>query len=70
MPAFNAANPRGEVADALRRIKTAFVRRELTEDDHFYEDVAVNRGFQLRACATIDEALEWLKQPRSTDPHR
>jgi hypothetical protein len=61
MPTFNAASPKGELAQALRTIKTAFVRPELTEDDRFFETVAVNRGFPLRAFDSLDNALEWLK---------
>ena len=62
MSTFFAANPKGELAEKLRKIRTAFVRRELTADDHFYENVAINRGFQLHAFDTLDKAVEWLKQ--------
>jgi hypothetical protein len=62
MAAFNAANPQGGLVQSLREIKTAFVRQELTRDDLFYENVAVNRGFQLRAFDTLYKAIEWLKQ--------
>ncbi|MBN2000298.1 hypothetical protein JW935_22300 [candidate division KSB1 bacterium] len=62
MPTFNAANPPDELAQSLRKIKTAFVRRELDEDDRFFENVAVNRGFPLRAFDSFDKAVEWLKQ--------
>ena len=62
MGSFKAANPQGELAQSLREIKTAFVRQELTRDDLFYENVAVNRGFQLRAFDTLYKAIEWLKQ--------
>ena len=64
MAAFNAANPQGKLAQSLREIKTAFVRQELTRDDLFYENVAVNRGFQLRAFDTVYKAIEWLKQDK------
>ena len=62
MPTFDAADPEGEIANLLRRIKTAFVRRELSDDDRFYETVAVNRGFLLRAFDTCEKAVEWLTQ--------
>lgn len=62
MPTYDAANPTGEIANSLRRIKTAFVRRELSEDDRFYENVAVNRGFSLRAFDKCEIAVEWLTQ--------
>jgi hypothetical protein len=61
MPTFNAANPKGELVQELRTIKTAFVRHELTEDDRFFENVSVNRGFQVGAFDSLDKALEWLK---------
>jgi hypothetical protein len=62
MPTFDAANPRDEVAKSLRDIKTAFVRRELSNDDRFYENVAFNRGFQLHAFNSVEKAVEWLRQ--------
>jgi hypothetical protein len=30
-------------------------------DNRFIEDVAVNRGMNVRAFATVGEAEEWLK---------
>ncbi|ADI85516.1 hypothetical protein [Geobacter sulfurreducens] len=60
MPTFYAGTPQGELARVLRQVKTAFVRRSLTEDDHFLETVAVNRGFKLRAFDSIDKAVAWL----------
>ena len=65
IPTFNAADPQGEVADKLRSIRTAFVRRELTENDRFFETVAVNRGFQLRAFDSVEKAVKWLMQGNS-----
>lgn len=56
--AFGAANPQGEIAQSLRNVKTAFVRRKLTEDDHFYETTAVNQGYLLRAFDSMDKAVE------------
>ena len=60
MPTFDAANPQDAFAGPLRKIRTAYVRKELTEDDLFFETVAVNRGFQLRAFDSIEKAVEWL----------
>jgi len=62
MPTFKAASPHGEEASSLRRIRAAFVRHELSEDDLFYETVAVNRGFPVRAFDTVEKAVEWLTQ--------
>lgn len=62
MPTFKAASPQGALGQALRDLKAAFVRRELTPQDRFFEDVAVNRGFRLRAFEKLDEAAKWLIQ--------
>jgi hypothetical protein len=64
MPTYDAANPKGELADRLRKLKTAFVREDLTEEDRFFENVAVNRGFELRAFDSVEKAVEWLVQGR------
>jgi hypothetical protein len=58
---YEAANPKGEVARSLRKVKAAFVRQKLTQNDHFFENVAVNRGFKLQAFDTFDKAVEWLR---------
>ena len=62
MSTFSAAAPRNELAQLLRKIKTAFVPKELTVNDHFFENVAVNRGFLVHAFDKLDKAVEWLKQ--------
>ena len=41
--------------------KIALVYSECTHDEKFLENVAVNRGFQLRVFDETDKALEWLK---------
>ena len=62
MPTFDAGNPKGEIVNSLRRLKAAFVRHELTEEDRFLETVAVNRGFSVRAFDTCEKAVDWLTQ--------
>ncbi len=47
-----------------RNVRIAFVepaRRELHELAVFYENVCVNRGWQLRRFAGRDDALAWLQ---------
>ena len=61
MDTYKAANPQGELAEPLRKLRTAFVRNKMTEDDSFFENVAVNRGYMLRAFDSIAKAVEWLK---------
>ena len=62
MNTFSAANPQGELADGLRKIRTAVVRNKLTSDDQFFETVAVNRGFQLNIFDSEEKAKSWLLQ--------
>ena len=35
-------------------------RKESRENDRFFENVAVNRGFNLRIFSDSDKAVEWL----------
>jgi hypothetical protein len=60
MSMFEAANPKGVLAESLREVKTAFVGGKLSEDDRFYENVAVNQGYQLWEFETLNQAVEWL----------
>jgi len=60
METFSAATPEGDLARSLRDVRTAFVRPRLSEDDHFFETVAVNRGFRLKAFERIEQARAWL----------
>ncbi|MDJ0938487.1 MAG: hypothetical protein QNJ00_01855 [Woeseiaceae bacterium] len=46
-----------------RGIRIALVvpkREELHDIAVFYENVCVNRGWQVHRCATREEAMEWL----------
>jgi len=65
METFSAATPEGDLARSLRSVKTAFVRPKLSEDDRFFETVAVNRGFRLRAFETMERARTWLLDEES-----
>lgn len=62
MQLYAAANPDEKKFSTLRKLRTAFVRRELTDDDYFFETVAVNRGFTHRGFDTVEKAMEWLLQ--------
>ena len=49
-----------------RSIRIALVepaKRELKDLAMFYENVCVNRGWQLRRFATRDDAVAWLRLP-------
>lgn len=57
---FEAGDPEGELAEKLKYVKTAMVRNYLTEDDYFFETVAVNRGYQVRIFKSFENAVQWL----------
>ena len=59
---FEAGSPQGEMAAGLRKLKTALLYRELTQNLRFFENVAVNRGFPVRVFDQRDKALEWLQE--------
>ena len=44
-----------------RSVKMALVLRELSERSHFYENVCVNRGWDIRVFHDYDDAIDWLK---------
>ena len=58
---FEAGNPQSEMAAHLIELRSAFLYREITQKLRFFEDVAVNRGFQVRVFDQLDKALEWLQ---------
>ena len=47
-----------EKRPALRKLKVAALYQELAEDERFFENVAVNRGFQLRVFDNYDNSLD------------
>jgi hypothetical protein len=59
---FEAGNPQGEMAAHLRKLKSAFLYREITENLRLLETVATNRGFRVRVFDQHDKALEWLRE--------
>ena len=61
MPAFETAHPNPDMAAELLKFSFAAVYREITEDERFFENVAVNRGLRIRVFDELEEALEWLR---------
>jgi len=52
-----------------RRVRVAVVLPSLPkerEDVLFYETACVNRGWRVRSFPTRDDAIEWLKVPKSS----
>ena len=66
MGAFYTGVPQREMAQALRPFKVAAVVPLITEDLSFFEDVAINRGFNVHVFDDIDKAIEWLR-PRGSN---
>ena len=61
---FESGNPPDELSGTLRNLKVAILFSEITEDDKFFETVAVNRGYRMQIFAKIEEAIEWLNKKR------
>ena len=64
MTAFNEGSPQGEMAQALQPFKVAVLFPAITENEIFFENVAVNRGFQVNVFDDLNKAIEWVK-PKS-----
>ena len=59
MDSFNRPELFGDLG-LERFVRTALVFRELTEDVTCYENVCVNRGWQVRAFDDYDAAIDWV----------
>jgi len=57
---FIAADPPIEMKNSLRPLKVAALHQELTENEHFFETVAFNRGFPIRVFDNYELAMKWL----------
>jgi hypothetical protein len=57
---YDAGNPQGEVVSSLRQPKTAFFHRIAGEKMRFFENVALNRGFNIKTFNDYDKAIDWL----------
>lgn len=60
---YEAANPAPEVKAMLFNVRTAVLLARITQDDQFFENVAVNRGLPLRVFTDESQAREWLTTP-------
>lgn len=66
LPAYETANPEPDVARELKKFSFAALYRQITVDERFFEDTAVNRGLRVRVFDNLDKAMEWLEQERKT----
>ena len=62
MSTLETANPHPDVAKELRNFSFAAVYAEITADERFFEDAAVNRGLNVRVFDRMEPAVEWLMQ--------
>lgn len=60
METYDAATPDSILAPDLIHIRAAVLLRTITENDQFFENVAANRGFQVRMYRDERLAREWL----------
>lgn len=59
---FKAAQPQKDIFYKLLKLKTAFLYNTITTEETFLENVAVNRGLQVKVFDVFDKAIEWLEQ--------
>ena len=69
MGAFDTGATQGEMAQSLRPFKVAVVVQKITEYLSLFENVVVNRGFDVKVFDDIDKAIEWLKPGETTPKH-
>jgi len=62
---FEAGSAAPEMEQTIRDFRIAIVYSKLTEDEQLFENVAVNRGYQLHVFDSRDKAIEWLGPPAS-----
>jgi len=58
---YQTGNPPENISQKLIGMKAAFLYREITENVRFLEDVAVNRGLNMKVFDKLEEAVKWLK---------
>lgn len=66
METFDAGSEAPKMESTIRLFRLAIVYSKLTENERFFENVAVNRGYQLRVFDNMDRAIEWLR-PAAAD---
>jgi hypothetical protein len=59
---YKTANPESGIAKELMKFKFSAVYSKITEEERFFENTAVNRGFAVRVFDNFEQALEWLEQ--------
>lgn len=57
---YQAASVGPDLSGQLHQVCTAMVLDHLSEDDQFFENVAMNRGFDLRVFTDLQRARAWL----------
>ena len=62
MSTFNVGSPPPERAEELRKFCFACVYPEISQNERFFENVAVNRGFRVRVFDEFEKAVDWLEQ--------
>ena len=60
MGIFAAASPQGDLANSLRQFRVAVLVSHVNDDEHFFETVAVNRGFELHTFDDRQKGIKWL----------
>jgi len=65
---FVTGAPQGEMAKALKPFKVSVVVSKITENLRFFENVAVNRGFNVNVFDDVFKAIEWLKPEIKYEP--
>ncbi len=58
---YDAGSVSSGLREHLQHVRTAQVVDRISEDDRFFENVTVNRGFVLRVFTDLDEARAWLQ---------
>ena len=64
---YDAGNPQGELVSGLRQPKTAFYHKLAGEKMRFFENVAINRGFNVKTFNDYDQAVKWLTSSSKID---
>ena len=62
MPLYKAGNPPHDLGQSLMGLTMAFVYAEVTDNERFFENVTVNRGFRVRVFDDLEQAVQWLEQ--------
>jgi len=59
---YDTAKSHPDLMDELRKFKFAALYAEISPDERFFEDAAVNRGLSVRVFDDHDEAIRWLME--------